>query len=240
MNQLYAKVTATVRSAAKMKIPVLKTLENEIFFVDKPSGISVHNDPGKDILSLLERQLQKKVYLVHRLDQETSGLLCVSTSPALAAEMTALFQGRQIQKFYFGICRGLLKEKNGRWTQSLTDKAEGRKNPQGISKDRVEAETGFQVLSESNFISLVKFELFSGRQHQIRKHCALARHALVNDSRYGDSAYNEKMQEVYKVERMLLHSAKLIFNWKNETIEVSAPLPPEFDSSLWQLQYLQK
>jgi tRNA pseudouridine65 synthase len=94
----------------------------------------------------------------------------------------------------------------------LTDKAEGRKSPQGLVKNRIPSDTQFSVIKESNYLSLCEFRLGTGRQHQIRKHAALAKHAIIGDSRYGSPNLNKKIMEIYKLKnsnRMYLHCVQI-------------------------------
>lgn len=201
---------------------------SDFIAVDKPAGVSVHNteDP-ENLLTILQKDF-KKIFPVHRLDKETSGVQVLALNEKAAQRLSLEFQNRLVKKIYFGVVRGVLKISEGIWQQSLTDKAEGRKNPQGKSQDRVSAETRFQCQETSKYFSLVKFDLLTGRQHQIRKHCALAKHALVGDGRYGDPSYNQKIVSIYKTDRMFLHCQELHIGGQ---VLVSSP-PSEFESLL--------
>lgn len=179
--------------------------------VNKPEGISVHNneDP-KNLLVCLEKQLKfEKLYPPHRLDKETSGIQILALNKNSAQELSEAFESRSVKKIYVGILRGKLKSHEGTWSHALTDKAEGRKNPAGLSRERIPCETRFKVIQDSKFFSYCEFQLMTGRQHQIRKHSALSNHAIVGDSRYGDKKYNEKMASLYKTTRMFLHCTRM-------------------------------
>jgi len=185
--------------------------DKSILVVNKPPGISVHNneDP-ENLLSVLAKQLKLGPLLpVHRLDKETSGLQILAFDAEGAKALATEFQNRAVKKIYQGILRGQLKIKQGVWSRPLTDKAEGRKNPEGKSPDRQPCETMFKVIGESQYFSLCEFDLKTGRQHQIRKHAALANHALVGDPRYGESKYNEKMAKLLSEPRMFLHCSEI-------------------------------
>ncbi len=195
--------------------------------IDKPVGVSVHNNEDvENLLSILDRQLGLgKLFPVHRLDKETSGVQLFALNEVTARTLADAFQTRSVKKTYVGVLRGHLKQAQGLWSHALSDKAEGRKTPAGLGKDRVACETGFKVLKQSQYFSLCEFDLRTGRQHQIRKHAALANHALVGDPRYGDPKYNKKIAGLYKQERMYLHCARLEI--AGEIIE--AGLPSEFE-----------
>lgn len=200
--------------------------DNECLVVDKPAGISVHNaEESGDLLNLLARRFGgAKYFPVHRLDKETSGVQLFALTAAAAQALAARFQERDVRKLYVGITRGALAEATGVWSTAISDRSESRKNPQGVSADRVRATTGFKVLASSKYFSKVEFDLETGRQHQIRKHCALARHALVGDARYGDPKYNARMAELYGTPRMFLHHVRLEIAGK----VFESPLPTEF------------
>ena len=186
--------------------------QNQDFIaVDKPTGISVHNnEDSENLIDTLQSQLKlNKLFPVHRLDKETSGVQVLALNEVSAKKLAEQFQNHSVTKIYFGVLRGQLKEKEGLWKLALSDKAEGRKNPAGQSKDRVPCETRFKVLQQSQYFTACEFHLITGRQHQIRKHAAMTNHAIVGDSRYGDQKYNQRMAQLYKTERMFLHCSKI-------------------------------
>lgn len=200
--------------------------KNEEFLViNKPSGISVHNqEDSENLISLVSHFLGcEQLYPPHRLDKDTSGLQILCLNPKSAQTLSHLFSQRQIEKKYIGVVAGKL-ETSGVWRQEISDKAEGAKNPQGLTKDRVSAETHYRVLDVSPFFSLVEFEIKTGRQHQIRKHCLLNGHVLIGDPRYGKPNYNQKIEQIYSFRRLALHSKSLKWN----QYELTSEAPIEF------------
>ena len=210
-----------------MKIPILFQDSNWIV-VEKPEGVSVHNneDAKNLILLLTEQTRHKKLYPVHRLDKETSGLQVFALNEIWAKTLAQEFENRTVSKTYCGLLRGQLKTSEGIWSQALTDKAEGRKNPAGVLKDRVACETRFRIIKNSKYFTLCEFHPITGRQHQIRKHVALANHALVGDPRYGDKNYNEKIAGIYKTSRTFLHCTKMTLNGHM----LESPVPSQFQN----------
>jgi len=192
--------------------------------VDKPAGISVHNvEDSENLLQRVEREIGP-VFPVHRLDKETSGVQVLARNEKSAAELAREFQGRLVNKIYVGVLRGCLAEESGVWNLPLSDKSEGRRQPQGAPRDRVPCETRFRRLGQSKFFTVCEFDLITGRQHQIRKHSALAKHALVGDPRYGDLKYNQMIFERYSISRMMLHCHSL----EIAGIKIVSPVPLEF------------
>lgn len=192
--------------------------------LDKSAGVSVHNDE-ESLIKQLQKSLSKEVFPVHRLDKETSGIQIMALNSNSARQLAEEFQKRSAVKIYRGVLRGRLEKPDGRWQDPLSDKAEGRRNPAGLSKDRVPCETKFKVLQRNKYMTSCEFEIVTGRQHQIRKHSALNRHPLVGDDRYNDPKYNKMIFERYQVNRLFLHCNKINIDGKDFVAEV----PQEFE-----------
>ena len=171
----------------------------------------MHNEPGSDLVSRLAEQFSTPVYAIHRLDRYTSGvLLCTNSSGMVSKLQSALSNSK---KQYLAIVRGVMSSQAGEWDYRITDKSEGRRNPQGIKKYRKEARTSYKVLDSNQYFSCLSLTLHSGRQHQIRKHCAMAGHEILGDTRYGDKNYQKKMKQRYGFEGFLLHAHRLQFSY---------------------------
>lgn len=201
---------------------MIKIVEENKFFIvlNKPEGYSVHNQSPSVVEYL--KKASKAAHFVNRLDQETSGLMIVAKKPEyheLLAE--SLDNG---QKFYRALLRGAWDKpaKEVTWAWAISDKAEGRQNPKGISADRQEAQTKVEVVRTNKFFTEVYIELLTGRQHQIRKHAAIAKHAIVGDSRYSDKKYNDNIAKLYNLKRMHLHAEKLEFDFENKSYSFEA------------------
>lgn len=200
--------------------------------INKPSGMSTHNDAGsstEDALTYVTRVLDAKpgdISPVHRLDRETSGVLLFATTRESASRLQqAWTTDESSKKFYRAMVRGKLTD-SGQWDFPISDKAEGRENPAGRASDRKSAITKYEVVRSTEFLSDLRIELVTGRQHQIRKHSRLSKHGLVGDTRYGEMSHARKMESLYGVSRMMLHAEKLSLL----DILVEAPLPEEFES----------
>lgn len=199
---------------------MISVLEDNAFFIvlNKPEGVSVHNEKPSLLEWLTERKLP--VNFVNRLDQQTSGLVVVARDPKFHEPLTQALQAGA--KTYRALLRGGWKDKalTLAWDLPLSDKAEGRKNPQGKSSDRKNCITHVQVVRSNQYFTEVLCEIKTGRQHQIRKHAALSKHAILGDSRYNDDSYNEKMGQMYKTSRMFLHAEELKFNFHGKEYHI--------------------
>ena len=195
---------------------------NDFIVILKPFGLSVHNQ-SPSVMEQLQG-LKKPIHFVNRLDQETSGLMVIAQQPELHQKLvTALEDG---QKFYRALLRSPWKAKpvSAVWNWAISDKAEGFKNPQGIAATRVPAETRAQVLRSNKYFTEVWVELLTGRQHQIRKHSALAGHPIVGDRRYNEEKYNKNIEKFYGESRMQLHAEKLLFEFDGKPFEFLTPM----------------
>ena len=109
-----------------LPIPVLATGKGWLV-VDKPAGITVHNDPGRDVCSLVSGFIQKepsvlaqidmnsdfRVNPVHRLDKEASGLILLAATPEMFRFFSKQFESRQVKKRYVAILHGMLESPQG-------------------------------------------------------------------------------------------------------------------------------
>ena len=190
--------------------------ENAHFIVlFKPQGVSVHNQ-SPSLLEFVKEQ-KKPEHFVNRLDFETSGLVVVALNENLHEPLqNSLHKG---VKKYRALLRGAMSIDVGMkvtWNWPISDKAEGRRNPQGDKSNLKAADTEVTLVRKNKYFSEVEIVLKSGRQHQIRKHSALAKHPIVGDNRYNEDKYNSKIADMYKETRMQLEAESLDFQFKNE------------------------
>ena len=212
--------------------------------VDKPAGMSVHNDPGKDLCSRAFDYIQTKpdvlnqinfdpkfgIHPVHRLDRETSGIILLAVDREIFQFFSAQFESRQVKKEYIALLHGLLEDHEGKdllgkWLWPLSKTAGGRKNPQGTGR-RQPSETHFRVMNHSTHYTKVSIELLTGRKHQIRRHAKLAGHPVVGDGRYGSTRAVNFLYQNFGFNRLALHAhaitLKLPGKDKPETIQVQS------------------
>ncbi len=217
-----------------MKIQIIHQ-EKDWICVNKPSGLSVHNaEDDTNLKEVLLKQLNVEwIQPVHRLDKETSGLIIFALTKSSLTIWSDIFSKHSIEKKYLGITRGQLASDSGIWNLALTDKGEGRNNPAGIKKNQKECITHFNTVLKNKYFSLVEFKIETGRQHQIRKHCALAKHHLIGDNRYGDKKFNKRIQSLYEFIDTALHAFQLDFSYEGKKITLNAKEPMHWREKLF-------
>lgn len=202
-------------------IPVVEMGQGWLI-VNKPAGLSIHNDPGRDLCSILSEYIGKNLELaeklrfdktfgvnaVHRLDRETSGIVLLGCDKKTVRWFAKQFEERCVKKKYIALVHGNIQINEGIWDIPLTPRAEGRKNPEGKGK-KVACVTRYQILDRSLHYSLIECEPVTGRKHQIRRHAKLSRHPIVGDARYGSLRAVNYLQEQHSWERLGLHSFSL-------------------------------
>jgi 23S rRNA-/tRNA-specific pseudouridylate synthase len=209
------------------KIPIIEHGSGWLA-VNKPVDLSVHNEPGQDLCSLLNSYFNEDANLsgrigfdpsfgfhaVHRLDRTTSGLILMACEKAVLSFLGIQFQERAVRKTYHAILHGHLEVSAesddgwGSWDWPLSRKASGRKNPQGNEK-RYPCQTRYKILGRSSHYTLAEMEPSTGRRHQIRRHASLAKHPVIGDKRYSTSRSVKYLKQRVRFHRLGLHAFAL-------------------------------
>jgi tRNA pseudouridine65 synthase len=196
--------------------------DEHLLVVNKPSGILVHRGWGDDsvVAMTLARDLAGRwVYPVHRLDRGTSGVLLFALDPSIARALQELFEGREIEKTYLALVRGV-----------PADELEiDHPIPRTEDGPRVEARTRVRRLFTRDRYSWVEARPETGRLHQVRKHLKHATHPIIGDVRYGKGEHNRLFRSEYGLHRLALHAStlKLPHPVTREPLTLQAPLPPD-------------
>jgi tRNA pseudouridine65 synthase len=161
--------------------PKPKVIYRDSFLLaaEKPHGIATYQESrgqgAAGLKEILEEQLNQRLFPVHRIDADTSGLVIFALDSRAAAAMIKLFKEQKVRKTYLAWCVGEVPAQ-GTFKQAL------KKN----KSDQTEsARTDYERLKLWQGFSLVRVFPFTGRFHQIRRHFGGAGHALVGDPLYG-------------------------------------------------------
>jgi 23S rRNA pseudouridine955/2504/2580 synthase/23S rRNA pseudouridine1911/1915/1917 synthase len=232
-----------------MKLDII--LENDFFIaINKPSGLLSVPDRMQSEPSLKDILLQKygTIYTVHRLDKGTSGVIVFAKDENTHKQLSQLFEGREVEKYYVGLVNGILMNTTGSIDAPImmhpADNGSMIINPKGKA-----SLTDYEVLESFRFYSWVQFRLHTGRTHQIRVHLKHIGHSIVCDEVYGDgkpvllSSLKKKFnlskkedEERPMINRLALHSWKLKFELNGEQIALEAELPKDLRATLTQLR----
>jgi 23S rRNA pseudouridine1911/1915/1917 synthase len=227
--------------------------ENEDFIaIDKAAGMLTipdrHDDNQLSLYKILLKQY-KPIFIVHRLDRETSGLILFAKNEQTHRYLSQLFEKRYIEKIYLGIIRGSLPEKEGSVNEAIAEHP-SLKGVMTISKKGKPSSTDYRIIEDFGIYSFVQFNIHSGRTHQIRVHMKFSGHPVACDPVYGDgkpillSSFKKKYKlslheeaERPLVNRVALHSSRLIFKDRQGNLHhLEAPLPKDFKALLQQLK----
>jgi len=210
-----------VREEATLDIPIIYE-DKDVIVIDKPAGITVHPAPGEKELTLSE-VLPQPVFVVHRLDKGTSGVMVFARNEKAAAHLKKQFHDRLVTKVYKALVGGIIKENSGSIDISLGRSltARGKIIPTENGRGAV---TDFKVIKRFTDSTLVEAMPKTGRTHQIRTHFAAIGHPLLGDVRYGGSGGG----------RVFLHAFSLAFvnPVTGKRQEFISPLPTQLTDIL--------
>ena len=214
---------------------------DEILLVNKESGVSVQGGAGiaHPLDEEIPKQLGYKIYLVHRLDKETAGILIVAKTSAAAAKWTKLIQTEQVKKVYKAVCFGLplingKPAKKGCLTGTV--EAHGRSQNAELffeveksAKEKISSiNTETNEVSEKEIeLSKIRITLGTGRMHQIRIQMAKAGAPLAGDDKHGNFKLNKIARKV-GIKKLQLAATKLTIPVEGKPRTFEIPLPEHF------------
>jgi 23S rRNA pseudouridine955/2504/2580 synthase/23S rRNA pseudouridine1911/1915/1917 synthase len=226
--------------------------DNDLIIVNKPAGLLVIPDRfNTEIPSLnrvLENRLGHHVFVVHRIDRDTSGVICFAKNEDSHKYLSKLFQEHEIGKYYTGLVHGRLIPTEGRIEKPIVEHP-AKNGKMVTAKKGKPSITDYKVSDEWPLYSLVQFQIHTGRTHQIRVHMQSIGHAIVADPLYGDgkpfflSGIKKKFRlsdneeaERPLLSRLALHASRLQFKKEDGTeITAEAPLPKDMSACIKQL-----
>lgn len=205
-------------------VPVLYE-NDEIYVINKPAGLAVQG--GNGVSHSLDvdfsQQVGQKVYLVHRLDKDTYGLMIVAKTPAAANKWTKLIGGKAATKEYVAICAGQLNPKKGIIKETVVQHGETKA---AVTNYEVEKEWTVTVpanpetgAAEQNInMTQVRLKLETGRMHQIRIHLAKQGCPIAGDDQHGNFKINKQLKKAAGIKRLQLCSQKLTIPVEGKTL----------------------
>jgi len=235
--------------------------DDDMIAVNKAAGLLVAADrwdieaPRLDLLIQKElpqiAPLCQRLYAVHRIDKDTSGILLYALNAEAHRALNTAFQERKIKKTYRLLIHGRVQEEQ--FTVDLPLRADGDALHRTVVDKRrgKEAITHFTVLETFRQFSLLEARPITGRTHQIRAHLAAAGYPIVCDSLYGSGKpvllselkqrwHGDVYTEQPLIRRLALHAYQLegIHPRTSEPFSFTAEYAKDFKSTVHQLQKL--
>lgn len=218
--------------------------------VNKPSGLlSIPDRMGVEFsLKDLLKQKYGQIYTVHRLDKDTSGIIIFAKNETSHKALSALFESREMEKFYLGLVQGQMMNPSGSIDAAIMEHP-GKTTKMMTHVKGKPSLTDYEVQEQFRLYSWVRFQIHTGRTHQIRVHMQHIGHSIVCDEIYGDPKpvllssikKNFKLAKVAEEEkpilsRLALHSSQLNFSYEGVAYSLEAPLPKDLRAVLQQLK----
>jgi 23S rRNA pseudouridine1911/1915/1917 synthase len=202
----------------------------EIIVVDKPSGllsIATERERTRTAYRLLSDWVAARgpagarLFVVHRLDRETSGLIVFARSADAKRSLQAQFAARAVERVYVALVEGIVRAAHGTMTSRLTETRALRVRPTADGREGREAITRYRVLERRRHTTLVELRLVTGRRGQIRAQLGAAGHPIVGDGEFGS--------RTDPLGRVALHATRLAFvHPGGGRVSFESPLPPAF------------
>ncbi len=196
--------------------------DDSIIAVDKPVGLPTHGNKDADrpnLTALVERRTGGPVFVHHRLDAGTSGVVLFAKAPEANASLARSFVGREVDKTYVA----LVARPPIDWPSAITIDTPILVSENGsvrVDRSGVPAETRVRVLERRTDCLLVEAKPVTGRKHQIRVHLASLGAPILGDRRYGGPP----------ADRLMLHAERIELEHPltGRRLVVSSPRPEEF------------
>lgn len=226
--------------------------DDDLIIVNKPAGMLVVPDRFNHELPSLNRALEaklgQKIWVVHRLDRDTSGVICFAKNEHAHRYLSILFQERDVNKLYAGLVTGIVTPPEGRIESPIAEHP-ATNGKMIVAKKGKMAVTDYKVVEQWPLYALLQFQIHTGRTHQIRVHMQSIGHPIVCDELYGDGQpfllsnikrkyrLSEKdEQEKPLLSRLALHAYRLEFYKEDgKHIVAEAPLPRDMAACVKQL-----
>lgn len=213
----------------KYRIKIIYEDKN-IIVVDKPSNMLTiattkereNTLYHKTMTYLKQKNKNNKLFIVHRLDKDTSGVILFAKNERIKTYLQDNWDSVAISRKYCAVVNGILKEKektiksylvenkNSFISYSTSDERKGKL-----------AITSYSVIKENNKYSMLDIEIKTGRKNQIRVHLKEIGNSIVGDKKYGS--------KLSPIHRMCLHAYKLIIKYENKEMIFESKIPESFN-----------
>ena len=220
--------------------------DQDILIIDKPQGMVVHPSNGHWEHTLVNAIMYHcndlsgingviRPGIVHRIDKDTSGLICVAKNDDAHNFLAEQLKDHTMSRTYVALVRGVIKENNGTINMPIGRDKRNRQKMAVSRENSKEAITNFTVLKRYSDNTLIECHLVTGRTHQIRVHLSYIGHPVEGDPLYGGRSY----KKLYDGGQLLTAvKLKLIHPRNKKEMEFEAQIPSFFQNVLDKLNQI--
>lgn len=213
---------------------------NEFIVINKPSGllsVASDNEKGRTAYRMVNDYIQqsdkhKRIYVVHRLDEDTSGVLMFAKNPEIRDALQNAWSDIVKSRRYYAIVEGVMENKHQKLVNFLKENSLNLMyvTDNAKSKDAKKCITEYNVVKSNQYYSLLDVNIETGRKNQIRVQLGNIGHYVIGDDKYGEP--------VNPLKRLGLHSYELSFIHPitNKLFKFNAPIPNEFENLFLNVQ----
>lgn len=249
-----------IRDNAGLRLKIDVIFEDEqILAINKPAGIPVipdrWNTGTSNLRDIIELKIKKyaahrSIWVVHRIDMETSGVVLFAKTAEMHRELNRLFKSGKIEKTYLAIVSGHPPKEGGMIDLPVAPHP-SRKNFMRIDEKGKPSRTKYKVIEQFKHFSLLEVYPKTGRTHQIRVHLAAIDCPLAVDRFYGKNVRisisqlkanfrpkNYDSPPTFLIDRLTLHAFRLKFTdpFTQKERFFEAPIPKDFNALLKSLR----
>ncbi len=224
--------------------------DERLIAFNKPAGLlSIPDRFGKEpSLKVLLQESGRKIFTVHRIDRDTSGVIVFAKDEDTHKALNQCFEQRETTKIYFGLVAGKPINEEGSIDAPIAEDFRVLGKMMVHAKGKASL-TDYKIIETFSSYTWLQFQIYTGRTHQVRVHAAHLGHSLICDGLYGNeqplllSAIKRKFKlgkytenEHPLLSRLGLHAALLSFQLEDKNFEFEAPLAKDLQVSLQQLR----